>query len=92
MEPQEFAGNRTDTRPGKRKKDIRIETWNVLGLYRGGYLKKLIDQVHIYKVDVTAIQEARWICNGIIEKKDQIFPYSCNKKKHVFGNTFVANR
>jgi hypothetical protein len=33
----------------------------------------LLEQLDRYKLDITAIQEMRWIGEGVIEKKDNIF-------------------
>jgi hypothetical protein len=33
----------------------------------------LLEQLDRYKLDVTVIQEMRWIVEGVIEKKNHIF-------------------
>ena len=44
-------------------------TWNVLSLYRPGALKLLLEQLLLYRIDVVAIQEVRWIGTGGIRKE-----------------------
>jgi exonuclease III len=41
------------------KKEVRIGTWNVLTLYRGGALKQLEKVQQDYKVDIIVLQEIR---------------------------------
>jgi hypothetical protein len=57
----------------KRSKDLRIGSWNVLSLYRPKSLQILLDQLEKHYVDITCVQEMRWIGSGTIEKKDWIF-------------------
>jgi hypothetical protein len=52
----------------------------------------LLDQLHSYKLDVTAIQEMRWIGEGVTEKKDCTVFYSCHGKQHMFGTGFVVSK
>ncbi|KAJ4437536.1 hypothetical protein ANN_17681 [Periplaneta americana] len=80
-------------RHGKNKaNDLKIGTWNVLSLYRPGALKVLTDQLLKYKVDVTAIQEMRWMGNGVIDKKECVIFYSCHPNKHQFGTGFIVRK
>ena len=87
----EQAGQNFLRRPGKNKV-LQLGTWNVLSLYRGGYLKKLIDTTKNYNIDILAIQEIRWTGNGILEKKDCTVYYSCHKNLHQFGTGFLIHR
>ena len=73
------------------KNELRICTWNVLSLYRPRALKLLVDQLVKYKADITALQEVRWINNGVIDKKEYTMYYSCGAK-HQFGTGFIVNR
>ncbi|PNF39929.1 hypothetical protein B7P43_G17235, partial [Cryptotermes secundus] len=73
--------------PGKCLKDSGIESWNVLSLYRAGALKMLLEQLDSCKLDITAIQELRWLGKGVMEKRDHIVPYS-----HMFGTGFIVNK
>jgi hypothetical protein len=71
---------------------LKIGTWYVLSLYQPGALKILLEQLDRYKVDITAIKEMRWIGEGVIEKKNHIVFYSCQKRDHIFGTGFIINK
>ena len=45
-----------------------------------------------YRLDITAIQEMRWIGEGVIEKKNHMVFYSCHNKEHIFGTGFIVNK
>ncbi|PNF41348.1 hypothetical protein B7P43_G16505 [Cryptotermes secundus] len=68
--------------------DLRIGSWNVLSLYRARVLKMLLEQLDSYKLDITPIQELRWLGKGVTEKRDHVVFYSCQKKSHMFGTGF----
>jgi exonuclease III len=44
----------------KRRKDLRLATWNVRLLYRPGGLCITINELRKYKIAIAAIQEMRW--------------------------------
>jgi hypothetical protein len=44
----------------KRRKDLRLVTWNVRTLHRPGDLRITIDELRKYKIAIAAIQETRW--------------------------------
>jgi hypothetical protein len=69
---EEIAGWKYLRQIGKCLKDLKIGTWNVLSLYQPGALKMLLEQLDRYKLDITAIQEMRWIGEGVVEKKNHI--------------------
>ncbi|PNF20250.1 hypothetical protein B7P43_G15723 [Cryptotermes secundus] len=48
----------------------------------------LLEQLDSYKLDITAIQELRWLGKGVMEKRDHVVFYSCQKKSHMFGPGF----
>ena len=52
----------------------------------------LLDQLEKFYVDITCIQEMRWIESGTIEKKDWIILNSCDKKEHKLGTGFVIHK
>jgi hypothetical protein len=52
------------------QKELRIETWNVLTLHKGGALKQLEKMLHDYKMDTIALQEIRWIGRSVLEKRN----------------------
>jgi hypothetical protein len=61
---------------------IPLPTWNptnVAGTVR-------------YKLDITAIQEMRWIGEGFIEKTDHVLFYSCQRTDHIVGKGFIINK
>jgi hypothetical protein len=76
------------------KKELRIGTWNVLILYRGGALKQLEKVLQDYKVDIIALREIRWLGQGVLEKRNcrncSVY-YCCQKSKHEFGCGFIIN-
>ena len=52
----------------------------------------LLDQLEKYYVDITCVQEMRWIGLGTIEKKNWIIFYSCDNKEHKLGTGFVIHK
>jgi len=50
-------------------KETRIGTWNVLTLFKLGALKNLEKVLLEYKVDITTLQEIRWVGEGILERQ-----------------------
>jgi hypothetical protein len=44
----------------KRRKDLRLPTWNVRSLYRPGGFRITINELRKYKITIAAIQETRW--------------------------------
>ena len=86
------AGQTYLRRHSKRLKDLRLGSWNVLSLYQPGALKMLLEQLDCYKLDVTAVQELRWVGCGVMEKKDHVVFYSCQNKTHMFGTGFIVSK
>jgi hypothetical protein len=68
-----MAGWKYLRRNGQCLKDMKIGTWSVLSICQPGALKMLLEQLDRYKLDITVIQEIRWIGEGIIEKKYIVF-------------------
>ena len=85
-----FTGKRL--RKHLKANDFRFATWNVLSLYRPGALKLLLEQLLLYRIDVVAIQEVRWIGTGVLEKKDCNIYYSCHQRLHMYGTGFVVRK
>jgi exonuclease III len=52
----------------------------------------LLDQLEKYYMDITCIQEMRWIGSETIEKKKWIIFYSCDNKEHKLGTGFVIHK
>ena len=75
-----------------RRNEFYLGTWNVLFLYRAGALRLLLDQIDKYKIGIIAIQEVRWIGQGVLEKRDHTVFYSCDKKQHLLGVGFVVKK
>jgi hypothetical protein len=51
----------------------------------------LLDQLQKHYVDITCVQEMRWIGTGTVEKKDWIIFYSYDTKEHKLGTGFVIH-
>jgi exonuclease III len=70
-------------------KGLENQTWNVLSLYQPGALKMLLEQLHRYKLDIIAIQEMRWIGEGVIEEKDHIVYLQLSKERpHIWNRLY----
>ena len=52
----------------------------------------LLDQLEKYYVDITCVQEMRWIGSGTIEKKNWIIFYSFDDKEHKLETGFVIHK
>jgi exonuclease III len=52
----------------------------------------LLEQLDSCKLDITAIQELRWLDKGVMEKRDHVIFYSCQKKSHTFGTGFIVSK
>jgi hypothetical protein len=77
----------------KRRKDLRLATWNVRSLYRPGVLRFTINELRKYKIAITAILETKW--NKLTPKAftsngNNIYTSSL-AKYHQFGTSFLVN-
>jgi hypothetical protein len=63
-------------------KETTIGTWKVLTLYKGGALRNLEKVLQEYKVDITILQENRWVGEGMLERRGSNIHNSCQKSKH----------
>jgi hypothetical protein len=61
----------------------------VLSLYKAGALKMLLEQLDSYKLDITAIQELRWLDTGVMEKWDHVIFNSCLKRSHMLEQALL---
>jgi hypothetical protein len=52
----------------------------------------LLSQLDPYKLDITATQGIRQTGEGIIDKKNHNIFYSCDRKHHMFGTSFMINK
>lgn len=59
-------------------------------LNRPGAIKQLEDVLKESRADITAIQEMRWIGDGIERRRSCDVYFSCHKKHHLFGCGFVV--
>jgi hypothetical protein len=77
----------------KRRKDLRLVTWNVRSLYRPGGLRITFNVVRKYKIAIATIQETRW---------DKLTPQTSTSngyniytssfaKNHEFGTGFLVD-
>lgn len=64
---------------------------NVRSLYRPSMLKILLELDH-YKAGISAIQEMRWIGNGLIEKRNHNIFCSYQQKNHQLGTGFIVSK
>jgi len=48
---------------------MSMGTWNVRILYKTGTLEQLLPILEKYKIQVTAIQETRWLGKGVMDTK-----------------------
>jgi hypothetical protein len=52
----------------------------------------LLAQLDSYKLDITAIQELRWLDKGVMKKRDRIVFYICQKRSNMFGTCFIVSK
>jgi exonuclease III len=71
---------------------LRIGTWNTHTLYRTGALRSLLETVDSYRIDISALQEMRWVGQGTLEKRSHTVCYSCNSREHIDGVGFVGSK
>jgi exonuclease III len=50
-------------------KETRIGTWNVLTLYKRGALRNVEKVLQEYEVDITTLQEIRWVGEDVLERR-----------------------
>jgi exonuclease III len=77
----------------KRRKDLRLATWNVRSLYRSGSLRNTINEVRKYKIAIAAIQETKW--NKLTPQAFTSNGYniytSSLANNHEFGTAFLVD-
>jgi exonuclease III len=77
----------------KRRKDLRMATWNVRSLYRTGGLRMTINELRKNKIAIAAIQETRWnksTPQAFMSSKYNIYT-SSQTNKHEFGVAFFVD-
>jgi exonuclease III len=77
----------------KRRKDLRLATWNVRSLYRPGGLRITINELRKYKIEIAAIQEKRWkkLTPQAFTNNDYNIQTSSLANNHEFGTTFLVD-
>jgi hypothetical protein len=77
----------------KRRKDLRLATWNLRSLYRPGGLRITINELRKYKIAIAAIQETRW--NKLTPQAFTSNDYNINTSSlanyHEFGTAFLVD-
>jgi exonuclease III len=71
----------------KRRKDLRLATWNIQSLYRPGGLRITINELRKYKIAIAAIQETRW---DKLSPQAHIYTSSL-ANNHEFETAFLVN-
>lgn len=79
-------------RPGKRKMDMNLATWNVRSLYRTGALRNLIQELNKYNISIAAIQEIRWRGSEIFDSENYTVLYSGSGNRNNFGTGFLIHK
>jgi exonuclease III len=77
----------------KRKKDLRLATWNVRSLYRPCGLSITINELKKFKIAIAAIQETRWnkfTPQAFTSNGYNIYTSSL-ANNHGFGTAFLVN-
>jgi exonuclease III len=77
----------------KRRKDLRLATWNVRSLYRPGGLRITINELRKYKIAIAAIQETRWsklTPQAFTSNGYKIYTSSL-ANNHEFGTAFLVD-
>ena len=73
------------------RRDIKLGTWNVRGLYRAGSLKAAARELVRYNLDVVGVQEVRWDKEGTVRAGDYNFFYGRENENHQLGTGFLVH-
>lgn len=60
-------------------------------MYRAGALSTLAQTLSEYKCDITTIQKIRWVGQGVLQKRNYDFYYSCGPREHKLGVGFLID-
>jgi hypothetical protein len=77
----------------KRRKDLRLASWNVRSQYRSGGLRITINELRKYKIAKAAIQETRWnksTPQAFTSNSYNIYTSSL-ANNHEFGTAFLVD-
>jgi exonuclease III len=73
--------------------EIQFVTWNVRTLFKAGSLKALTQQLQKYEIQITAVQETKWMGNEIWDTKTHtIFQSVKSNRKRECGVAFIVNK
>jgi hypothetical protein len=77
----------------KRRKDLRLATWNVRSLYKPGGLRITIYELRKYKIVTAAIQETRWnkLTPQAVTSNGYNIYTSSLANNHEFGTAFPVD-
>jgi exonuclease III len=73
--------------------DLQIGTWNVKASCKTGSLKALLQQLQHYHMQITAIQETKWVGNNVYDTGTYTIMQSGKQKgKREFGLAFIVDK
>jgi exonuclease III len=77
----------------KRRKDLRLATWNVRSLYRPRCFRITIYELRKYKIAIVAIQETRWnkLTPQALTRNGYNIYTSSLANNHEFGTAFLVD-
>lgn len=71
---------------------LHLGAWNIRTLNKSGVLKYVFEAYNMYKIDVLALQEIRWLNNGNVKmEKITLFYCGSNNGKHENGIGFMVH-
>lgn len=74
------------------QKDMNIGTWNVLSWHRPGASLITVQSLEKYNMDITALQEIRWLGSGNTIVGNFVIFYSGTEDRHELGTGFVIKK
>lgn len=90
--PHKSNGQIKRKRLRQRTTEMILGTWNVLSLCRPGAIHQLISEIERYHIDILAIQETRWVDNGVSKMGKYTYMFSGRSdNKHERGTGFIVH-
>ena len=71
---------------------MTLGTWNVQSLNRPAAAYIVASELKAYKIDIVALQETRWIGDGVLKFDDYVFFYGGGSVRHEFGTGFMLHK